>query len=159
MLGAEFKKKKKNINEFWNLHCFCLFASFYLCACILGVQEIFKQPIMPNNCSKEWSRNHVHVELSTLFCILPYAALPEILMPSVCLYFIFFYFFSFFFNCQLIVFLHSPKISLLQIKELNYFYNGGIRAPMSYFPLFRNHCRHNKMQAISDQYSYSEGSE
>lgn len=111
---------------------------------------------MPNNRSKEWSRNYVHVELSTFFCILPYAALPEILIPRVCLYFIFFYFSSSSsFNCQLIVFLHSQKISLLQIKELNYFYNEGIRVPLSYFPLFKNHCGYNKMKAIHDQYSYS----
>lgn len=120
----------------------------------LGVQEILNRQLCRTTAAKKWAEIMCVLSFQHFCCILPYAALHEILMPRVCLYFIFFYFFSSF-NCQLIVFLHSPKISLLQIKELNYFYNGGIRVPMSYFPLFKNHCRYNKMQAIHDQCSYS----
>lgn len=58
-----------------------------------------------------------------------------------------------FFSTHLRVFLHSPKIFLLQIKELNQYYKGRIRVLMSSFFLFKNCCRYNKMQVVHDQCS------
>lgn len=94
------------------------------------------------NCWSSWKfsrKGTGEIQYKNFLCTFQHAALTENSISMVLLLLSSFLLFD--------SFVHSPKIFLLQINELNYFYNGRIKNSHEQFHfLFKNHCRCNTMK-------------